>query len=237
MKMKKRIIAIVAILLVTILTVSVFASCETNKKRADLTSTTLAVTKIDTQSAYYANVEAEKFSQAAGMDLQTMNIEEFIRVCLDNGFINFSALDIQETTDVGYFKDYIQEKIPAFSEFGTVSVSDKQTKKVTYKDKTYDYDIGGGIEDWCTLYVFEEGSEKTEENRIGIIRCFSYTADDDGYFVGNPEIAIEPVYVDGEKVINEMPFVYSIEIPLNLPYAGAESYSFSIEYTLYWQIV
>lgn len=234
--MRKKVLAVFLCLTFVVATLLAFGACDNAKMKADLTSTTLTVKKIDTQTAYYATVEAEKFSQAAGIELSAMNTEAFIRTCLDHGFIDFDALGIEEMTDVGFFKSAIENKIPDVNDFEKVVVSDKETKKVTYMDKTYDYDISETEADWCTLYVYTEGSEHTAENRIGTIRCISYSADDKGYFIGEPEIAIEPLYVENEKVINEMPFVFKIDIPLNLPNAGEESYSFEIAYTLYWQI-
>ncbi len=240
--MKKRLTIFITTLLIIITTVFAFSACDNPKGigiKADLSNTTFTVKRIDTDSAYSALIYTDAYASAVDITLpSSMTYNDFLVLCFENDYINYEALGIEKPTMYRALKEEINMKLSNnLSSLGEVVVGDKESKKITYNDQTFDYE---GIESenypYNQLNIYHEGSEKVYENQIGTISCPSYILTSEGYYVEVPEFLISIMYEEGDELVTVIPSQVYLDIPLSLPNQGDMSYTLSINCSIYWQI-
>lgn len=240
--MKKRLTIMITTILLITTAIFAFSACDNPKGvgiKADISDTTFTVKRIDTESAYSAMIYTDVYASAVDITLPSnMTYNDFLTLCFEHDYIDYEALGIEKPATYEALKEEINAKLSSnLSSLGEVVVGDKESKKITYNNQTFDYD---GIESetypYNQLNIYLEGSEKVYENQIGTINCPSYALTAEGYYVEVPEFLINIMYEDGDEMVTVIPSSVYIDIPLILPNQGDMSYTLSINCSIYWQI-
>lgn len=239
----KRSTIIVTTLLIILTAVFAFSACDNATEtgiKADLSETTFTVKRIDLESAYSGFVYTEAFVSAVDINLPSnMTINDFLLLCFEHNYIDYETLGIEQPNTYEELKEVINKKLSDnLSSIGELVVGDKESKKITYNNQTFDYE---GVESetypYNQLNIYQEDSEKVYENQIGTISSPAYSLTAKGYYIEVPEFLINIIYEDGDELITVIPSEVHLDIPLILPRQGDISYTISMSCSIYWQIL